>query len=62
MFDAGATIEVSEVLYGKQLCRLTAEWGDAVSAADLTAHWLMDNGLVSVLDFTGPPSARAISS
>ena len=53
IFEGGETVEVTDVATGRQIARVTAEYGDAGTASEQAAKWLMEHGYLTVFDFEG---------
>lgn len=51
IFDGGETVTVKDVHTGKQICRVTREYGQSDNAAAAVANWLVDNNYLVHLDF-----------
>lgn len=51
-FDGGESVELID-LNGKQLCRVTALYGDEHTAVELAGLWLIEHGYVVMADFEG---------
>ena len=53
IFDGGETVTVKDIATGKQICRITREYGTNENAAAAVANWLVDNDYLVLLDFEG---------
>lgn len=47
--DSGQTVTISSGT--KELCRVSAEWGDPYTASDLAAQWLIDKNKLQPVAF-----------
>jgi len=52
IFDGGETVEITDS-EGKQIVRSTAEHGDAGTASEQAALYLMNAGRITMFDFEG---------
>lgn len=53
IFDGGETVEVSDLAMGRQIARTTSMHGDAASASEQAAKWLMEHKYLTLFDFEG---------
>jgi len=53
IFDGGETVTIKDMATGKQVCRVTREYGHNENASASVARWLIDNNYLVYLDFEG---------